>query len=324
MARRTSIPPIRPGVHIKGNRELRPAVAWPTIALTMAGLAAWAAAAWAGTTGLLSRPLASLLCAAAIFLLFTPMHDACHNAVVPKSRGANDAIGLLASLPFQLQYRTFRLLHLSHHAHLNDPLRDPDHWAGEGRQLLLPLRWATVFLHYFAHAIERAHDPAEPAYERERWRRVVEVEIGLGFPATTMTMWWAFEEAAVWYWLVPFAASTCWLMVSEAPSTCAPSHAAIADACLAVRQYVFDYLPHRPHLERRDAFRATATTTGAPSWLLTVLLLSQNMHNVHHLTPSVPFYKYGRVWAACREELLRRGTRQLPVLWPSREAHLPS
>ena len=55
-----------------------------------------------------------------------------------------------------------------------------------------------------------------------------------------------------------------------------------------------------------------------------MLLLSQNMHNVHHLAPSVPFFKYGDVWAAGREELIRRGTRQLPwVLWPSREAYLP-
>lgn len=284
---------------MKGNNNLRPAVAWPTIALTVASLVAWIGAAWAGTIGLVSGPLAVLLCAVAIFLLFTPMHEACHNAVVPKSRCANDALGLLASLPFTCQYRTFRMLHLAHHAHLNDPARDPDHWSGEGRQLLLPLRWATVFLHYFAFALERAHDRAEPAYERERWRQVADTDIGLVYPGVTTALWWAFEAGAVWYWLAPFVCSTCYLM------------------------YVFDYLPHRPHLERHDVYRATATTTGAPSWLLTVLLLSQNMHNVHHLAPSVPFFKYGAVWSLCREELLRRGTRQLPwVLWPSRETHL--
>ena len=86
---------------------------------------------------------------------------------------------------------------------------------------------------------------------------------------------------------------------------------------------VFDYLPHRPH-QNADKFIATAVTTGAPSPFLTAILLSQNMHNVHHLMPTVPFYRYGVVWKACRDQLRRRGTRELPwVLWPTREAYLP-
>jgi fatty acid desaturase len=96
--------------------------------------------------------------------------------------------------------------------------------------------------------------------------------------------------------------------------------------------YVFDYLPHRPHHYTTDPFVATSVITGAPSLIrkdapspfLTALLLSQNMHNVHHLMPTVPFYRYGLVWTACADELRRRGTRELPwLLWPSREAHLP-
>ena len=69
---------------------------------------------------------------------------------------------------------------------------------------------------------------------------------------------------------------------------------------------------------------ATHATTGAPSWFLTVVLLGQNMHNVHHLAPNVPFYKYAAVWRARRDELLARGTREIPwLLWPSRAHHLP-
>ncbi|MGB2401659.1 MAG: fatty acid desaturase [Porticoccaceae bacterium] len=33
-------------------------------------------------------------------------------------------------------------------------------------------------------------------------------------------------------------------------------------------------------------------------WLLTPLSLSQNYHLVHHLYPTVPFYRYLKIWDA--------------------------
>lgn len=274
--------------------HLRPAIAWPTLALLAASLLAWAWAAWAGHHGRIDAPSACFLCAAAIFVSFTPMHDATHCSVVRSSKLVNDLIGLLASVPFMCQYRMFKKIHLAHHANLNHPSLDPDHWAGSGHVVFLPLRWASVFFNYGSYALEQSVQGSV------QWRWLFDVDLVAGTTAYSTTLWWFFEMDAVLYWLIPFVCASTYLM------------------------YVFDYLPHRPHRATDDPYVGTAVTTGAPSWLLTALLLSQNMHNVHHLAPSVPFYRYGAVWRTCREELLRRGTRELPwVLWPTREAHLP-
>ena len=59
------------------------------------------------------------------------------------------------------------------------------------------------------------------------------------------------------------------------------------------------------------------------SRICSVLLLHQNYHNIHHLYPYIPFYKYGSIWAKHRQELIDRGTRVLPFfLLPTRAAHL--
>jgi beta-carotene hydroxylase len=68
----------------------------------------------------------------------------------------------------------------------------------------------------------------------------------------------------------------------------------IASALLA---YSFDYVPHRPHKVRRaeDEYRTSSRIDGVfgTSGLdLTIPLLFQNYHIIHHLYPSVPFYRY--------------------------------
>ena len=57
--------------------------------------------------------------------------------------------------------------------------------------------------------------------------------------------------------------------------------------------------------------------------LLSILLLNQNYHNVHHLWPSQPWYRYSKVWFAHNRELLQKGVRVLPlVLFPTRATWL--
>ena len=41
-------------------------------------------------------------------------------------------------------------------------------------------------------------------------------------------------------------------------------------------------------------------------WLFTPLMLSQNYHLVHHLHPSVPFYRYVKTWRRNEEAYLER------------------
>lgn len=85
----------------------------------------------------------------------------------------------------------------------------------------------------------------------------------------------------------------------------------ITDPCLA---YSFDYAPHHPHEASRaeDVYGCTAMIGGLLSpddgVDLTVPLIYQNYHNIHHLYPTIPFYKYPVLWRNHRKVLLELGT----------------
>lgn len=90
--------------------------------------------------------------------------------------------------------------------------------------------------------------------------------------------------------------------------------------------YVFDYIPHRPHKisGKENPYLATHITKG-PFGVkdLDIILLFQNYHLIHHLWPSLPFYKMGRVFHKHERELKDRGARVLPFfMYPSQEKYL--
>jgi fatty acid desaturase len=83
-------------------------------------------------------------------------------------------------------------------------------------------------------------------------------------------------------------------------------------------RYVFDYLPHRPHAVpyKQDPYKSTSVVEFLTQDLLTIPLLSQNMHNIHHMYPYLPFYRYGGVWHRHKDELKALGTRVVPwLIW---------
>jgi fatty acid desaturase len=93
---------------------------------------------------------------------------------------------------------------------------------------------------------------------------------------------------------------------------------------LAFLAFSFDYLPHRPHSTTRaqNPIAATCVTsvcTHSDAWLLTLPLLYQNYHNIHHMFPYIPFYLYSKAWAALSPILLDMGTQVAPVF--SLQAH---
>merc|ERR1711963_1052912 len=79
-------------------------------------------------------------------MAFTPMHEATHSVVSPKHRWLNETIGWLCCWPFIIvPHPLFRLLHLMHHKHTNDPELDPDYIKPTPACLVVFRIWATVF-----------------------------------------------------------------------------------------------------------------------------------------------------------------------------------
>ncbi len=69
----------------------------------------------------------------------------------------------------------------------------------------------------------------------------------------------------------------------------------------------FDWLPHHglDETQSENRYRATRNRVGM-EWLFTPLMLSQNYHLVHHLHPSIPFYRYLKTWRRNEEAYLER------------------
>lgn len=252
-----------------------PRVAWPTILLALGVVTGWLAVVILSIQGVLPPALGVVTATVIAYVAFTPMHDASHRSVA-RHRGVNDLIGRLAGLPLLAPFPAFRAMHLAHHKHTNEVGDDPDMWSGTGPGWLLPLRWLTQDLHYYARFLR----------EPERFARREKVEIGLVMLAIAAL---ALAAVATGHGLDV-------LLFVFVP-------ARLATAALA---FAFDYLPHRPHTttSKEDRFRATHVLGGR--WL-TPLLLGQNYHLIHHLYPGVPFFRYGAVWWAQREELIAKG-----------------
>ena len=249
----------------------RPDIAWPTLLLLVVALALFGTSVVLFLSASISLGFAVALNALAAYLAFTVAHDASHNAV-STHRSLNDWAGrigtlLLSPVPF---FRMFRYIHMQHHRFANED-SDPDLYCGRGPAWLLPLKWATLDLHYFACYLNPTLFRSRPKKEQ------LEFVWACG---------WALGSASMF---VAAGYGLEYLLLFILPTRIAVFFLAFA----------FDFLPHYPHtVQGREApYQATANRVGF-EWLLTPLLLSQNYHLVHHLYPTLPFYRYVRVWRA--------------------------
>ncbi len=249
--------------------ETVPRLAWPTVLLFVGALGLFAFEAWAVLAAQWSPWLTVPIGAAVTFLMFSVLHEATHHAISTDTR-LNNAFGHL-SQPFVAAYTTFPLMqfiHIEHHRNTNEPkASDPDAWTSEGPWWQLPFRWATIDVWYMAFYVRRL---------RERPR--VEVVVTLGTFMSVAAVFGAIAATGHLYELV---------VLYLVPQRIG----------LTILAWWFDYLPHHglTATQRENKYRATRVRVGGEAWL-TPLFVYQNYHLVHHLHPSVPFYRYVRAW----------------------------
>jgi fatty acid desaturase len=252
-----------------------PRIAWGTVALFAGLFLAWGTGLVGGVSGWLPAPVAVALCSVGAYAAFTVMHDASHH-VVARSHGLNSLLGHTSASILLARFIGFQSVHRRHHRFAGDRARDPDRYSGEGPGWQLPWRWATADIHYYFE-----YDPHEPLSPREaRDSQVSAWVMGVCIAALCLS---GHVTGFLLFWVLP------------------------ARIALFFSTYSFDYVPHqRPHCRSssEDRFQASFVIEGR---LMTVLLLCQNYHLVHHLYPAVPFYRYPAIWRAFREELRARG-----------------
>ena len=267
-----------------------PRWAWPQIAVlaTSYGVVLLGAAGY--LSGLLPYPLVLVASALAIYAVFTPLHDATHNSV-SSSRFINDRIGdVAATLLFPgFTTRVYRRLHLDHHRYTGEHDRDPD-----DMMVTAKFPWSLVLLTFYDlwwFSFVLRH--------REGRSRAELVELGASIAV-----------AVAWHtaWLLsPFAWQfvLLWLL---------PQRLAVL-----ILAYTFGRIQHPEGVEQRDdPLHATRMIRGGR--FMRWLLLGQSAHLMHHLFPSVPWYRYHKAWEVSRPML---EDRDLIWQWPVPPFALP-
>jgi beta-carotene hydroxylase len=188
-----------------------------------------------------------------LYVLGTVIHDASHGVAHP-NRLVNAAIGHISAVLQGFVFPVFTRVHMQHHAHVNDPKNDPDHFVSTGGPLwLIAVRFFYHEVFFFQRRLWRNHELWEWAISRS----ILVAVLVAGY-------FYGFLDYILNFWFVPTA---------------------IMGFLLGL---FFDYLPHRPFKETSRWHNARVY----PSRLLNILLLGQNYHLIHHLWPSIPWYNY--------------------------------
>ena len=267
--------------------SLSPAVAWPTLALAAILPAALLGVMWLGFARVLPLWVCTPILAVVSYAHYTLVHEAIHGNVVSKPKSLawiNTAVGWIGSLGMGAGWPALQRTHLLHHSHTNTE-RDPD-IAVKGTFAQLLVKWLVMvpmsLLPMFAIRFISA----------ERYKRLGSIlspaEIAQVSAVTLFT--WALLIAAV-----ATGHTLDWLMLWFLP----------ARLGILILNIFFQWLPHHPFdsTERYHNTRISLWPGG------TVLLLQQNLHLMHHLWPSVPFYNYARLFRALRPVLVAEGSR---------------
>jgi vanillate O-demethylase ferredoxin subunit len=202
----------------------------------------------------------------AVYASFTPLHDATHRTV-SRNRRINDLIGTISCLLLLpgITTRIYRFLHLEHHRYSGDEIKDPDEpfvssppWALPFVLAGLDVLWSRW---YIARWLSR------PPGERREF--VLCITFYVLFHLAWLASPYALEFVLLW--MIPQRLGLFYVA------------------------WFFAHIQHpKDMLWEETPFQATVRVVAKPwtRWLL----LGQANHHIHHLTPSVPYYRYHLAW----------------------------
>lgn len=269
----------------------------------------WGGVVYLGVSGSLSLWLCLLLNTVFASTFYMPMHEATHRNIwgrTARSRRLEDVIGMLCSIPTGIEFASHRASHMRHHAHTNDPVRDPDHFT-EGRLRELPVKFYGMtmlyaFLPFFAlipplrvllppvlrdKLAGREGSKAEGKAQLRFWLLSTVVLVACfatGHGLEALALWWVPARLQMW-----------WLM------------------------FIFAWYPHHPAKET-TRYRHTRVATFPGSG---IVIRGHDYHAIHHLYPRVPHYRLKKLWNELSGDLVLRGVRAEgrardatgPVVW---------
>ena len=201
----------------------------------------------------------------------TVIHDACHQSA-HRRRIVNAILGHCSALILVFAFPVFTRVHLQHHGNVNHPKDDPDHYVSTGGPLwLIAVRFLYHEVFFFQRRLWRNYELLEWFISRLIVITIVYISVQYHFLGYILN-----------FWFIP---------------------AFLIGITLG---FFFDYLPHRPFVERSRWKNARVY----PGKVLNILILGQNYHLIHHLWPSIPWYNYQPAYYLMKPLLDEKGSPQ--------------
>ena len=263
------------------------------IFLGVASFALFATGTWLYIAGNIHFLLMVFINSFAIYTSFTPLHDATHRSV-SRNRRVNDLIGTICCLLLLpgITTRIYRYLHLEHHRFAGNPKKDPDEQFVSASPWLLPFVLSGLDVHWSLWYLR--NNSARPLGERIEFVACLTFYVGLHIA----------------FLLSPYALE--FFLCFMVPQRLGLFYVA----------WFFAHIQHPEGVEWEHApFQTTVRvkTNNFAGWLL----LGQAHHCLHHLAPSIPYYRYKKAWTL-GQHLFERQRVPTRTLWrESQDLKLP-
>lgn len=181
-------------------------------------------------------------------------------------------IGLTFMLPYAPMPVT-RWIHMQHHRFTNAQ-NDPDRFTHDAPWWQVPIRWSNFDFYYLYYYLKHGGKNL-----RDHMKLTL-CYIGVVTAIALTATWAGYGYEVLMLWLLP------------------------TRIALFFVSLVFVFLPHFPGEvnQGEDPYMASTMRMGW-EWLLTPLLVYHNYHLIHHLYPTLPFYKMHKVWYLKYDEL---------------------
>jgi len=268
-------------------RDLAPAIAWPTLMLALVLPLTLVAVIALGFAGTLPLWVCTPLLAIVSYAHYTLVHESIHGNVVSRPRKLawiNIVVGWIGSLGMGAGWPPLQRTHVLHHSFTNTE-RDPDIIVkGTFGQLLA--KWLIMLPMSLLPMVVMGY------ISPDRYKQIGSIlspsEIMQSSAVTLFTLALLVASIATGHFVD-------WLCLWFLPTRLG----------ILLLNIFFQWLPHHPfdHTERYRNTRISLWFGG------TLVLLQQNLHLMHHLWPSVPFYNYAKLYRALKPVLRAEGSR---------------
>jgi beta-carotene hydroxylase len=257
--------------------------------------AAWIAVIVLGVNGSIPLWLGLILNTVVASTFYMPMHEATHGNIwgrTTSGKWIEDLMGMLCAIPLGFSYKAHRSSHMRHHAHTNDPLKDPDFHTAGPMHTVLKSWYGQVMLATFLPVF--AFVPAARKLLPAAMLVMMRAETGSRKAGLIQLRFWFLTHAflvlailtgygwqALMLWYLPARLQALWLLT------------------------IFAWYPHHPATKVGRYVDTRVAVFPGSRWLIR----GHDHHAVHHLFPRVPHYRLRKLWADIANDMVAKGVR---------------